>query len=296
MKTRIPNLALCGLLLLVTAGAALADTAVDETRALAPDGRVQVENVSGRIEVEAWDRAEVQVSGTLGDSVEELEISGSENSLRVIVHNRQSRGRGPDDTDLVLRVPAGASLGAVAVSADVEVRGLAGGEVNVSSVSGDVTVDAAASRVDLASVSGDVNFTGETPRLRAENVSGELILLGLDGEIEVSTVSGDVRLEAGRVERGRFESVSGDLDLVLEVADGGRLTLESMSGDAVLRLPDGQQGEFEAQTFSGSIDADFGAVNRPKYGPGERLSHRAGSNGATIRLNSFSGDIEILQQ
>ena len=296
MRTRIPNLFLYGLLLLAAAGAALADTEVDETRDMAPDGRVTVENVSGRIEVEAWDRAELRVTGTLGDSVEELEISGSENSLRVIVRNRQSRGRGPDDTDLVLRVPTGASLQAVAVSADVDVRGLAGGEVNVSSVSGDITVEAAASRVDLVSVSGDVSYSGEAPRLRAENVSGELVLLGPDGEIEVSTVSGDVRLEAGQVERGRFESVSGDLDLALEVADGGRLTLESMSGDAVLRLPGGQQGEFEAQTFSGSIDADFGAVDRPKYGPGERLSHRQGSNGATIRLNSFSGDIEIHQE
>lgn len=296
MTIQTPFKALLALVCLAAAGSLQADTEISETRALAPDGRVTVENVSGQIEVQGWDRDQVEISGTLGDSVEELEISGSEQSLRVIVHNRQSRGRGPDDTDLVLRIPAGASLTAVAVSADVEVEGLDGGEMNVSSVSGDVTVSASATRVDLASVSGDVDFRGRTGRLQAENVSGDLVLEGADGEIEVSTVSGDLRLEAGRVDRGRFESVSGDLELSLEVADGGRLTLESMSGDAVLRLPAGQQAEFEAQTFSGAIDADFGAIERPRHGPGARLSHRAGSNGASIRLNSFSGDIEILQQ
>jgi hypothetical protein len=44
-------------------------------------------------------------------------------------------------------------------------------------------------------------------------------------------VSGDVSMVGSRIARGRFETVSGDLQLSLDLAERGRLNAESMSGD-----------------------------------------------------------------
>jgi len=157
-------------------------------------------------------------------------------------------------------------------------------------------MEASPQRIDLHSVSGDVEFSGEVSRSSVETVSGEITLHGLSGEIVVSTVSGDVSMTDGEFDRARFEAVSGDLKLELTLKDGGRLTSDSMSGDLMLRLPSDQQARFSAQTFSGSIQSDFGKSARVSRGPGSMLEYHEGSNGASIRLESFSGDIHIRRQ
>jgi DUF4097 and DUF4098 domain-containing protein YvlB len=84
------------------------------------------------------------------------------------------------------------------------------------------------------------------------------------------------------------------VQLTLDLADRGRLNVESMSGDVKLRLPTGQQAEYTAQSFSGDIESDFGEVSGNSHEPGHSLSFHSGDNGATIQIESFSGDINIM--
>lgn len=268
------------------------DVEIDRTLEMPAEGLVFVENVAGRVEFITWDRAEVQISGEAGASVEEVEITSSSTGVRVRVINRKGQRR-IDSTDLYLRVPEKASVEAETVSADIRLGGSRGENVILRTVSGDLRVEASPGRIELNSVSGDVEFEGSVTRANAETVSGEIVLVGVTGEVTASTVSGDVSLEGGELTRGRFEAVSGDLILQLSLADGGRLSCDSMSGDVQLSLPAAQQAEFTAQSFSGNIRTDFGKSTRVSKGPGVVLEHREGDNGARIRLESFSGDISI---
>jgi DUF4097 and DUF4098 domain-containing protein YvlB len=283
---------LLGMLLGVAPLALSAEVEIDRALEMPADGLVAVENVAGKVEFIAWDRAEVQVRGEAGDTVEEVEISSTSQGVQVRVVNRKGERR-IDGTDLYLRIPEGASVEAETVSADISVSGSRGDAVILRTVSGDLQVDASPRRAELASVSGDVEFDGEVARSSIETVSGEIVIVGAMGEVTASTVSGDVSLEGGEVSLGRFEAVSGDLILSLSLADAGRLTCDSMSGDVNLSLPASQQAEFTAQSFSGSIHTDFGKSARVSHGPGVVLEHREGDNGARIRLESFSGDISI---
>lgn len=282
-------------LLVALPGFAAASTPIDETRAIAADGWVQVENVAGSIEITAWDRNEVHVTGELGEDVEELEITESSRGVTIRVRNREHQRR-IDESHLFVRVPVKASVIAEGVSADVTASGLDGGELEFSTVSGDVQVEANTRRLELESVSGDVTFRGHTANVSAESVSGDVELEGVEGEVRAKTVSGDVTLEGGTIAVGRFESVSGSLELMLEVADGGRLKANSMSGDIRLGLPAGQQGDFSARTFSGDIRSEFGSVAASASGPGRRLDHHEGDDGASIEVESFSGDVRIVRR
>lgn len=284
--------ALLGGLALAVPHALIADVEIDRTLEMPADGLVSVENVAGKVEFIAWGRAEVQVQGEAGDTVEEVEISSTSKGVQVRVINRKG-GRQIDGTDLYFRIPESASVEAETVSADISVSGSRGGTVSLRTVSGDLQVDASPGRVELASVSGDVEFKGDVARSSVETVSGEIVIVGAAGEVSASTVSGHVSLEGGEVSLGRFEAVSGDLILSLSLADAGRLTCDSMSGDVNLSLPSSQQAEFTAQSFSGDIRTDFGKSARVSQGPGVVLEHRQGDNGARIRLESFSGDISI---
>jgi DUF4097 and DUF4098 domain-containing protein YvlB len=265
---------------------------IDETLDMPADGLVQVENLAGMIEFETWDKSEVHIRGEAGDTVEEVEITTTAKGVQVRVHNRKNK-RNTDDTDLFLRVPVNASIEADGVSADISVNGSRGENIMLNTVSGDLEVDASPQRMELHSVSGDAEFEGEVGRSTVETVSGEITIVGASGEVNLSTVSGDVTLEAGALSRGRFESVSGDLNLELSLQDGGRLSCDSMSGDVNLLLPASQQAEFTAQSYSGGITTDFGKSTSVSKGPGVMLQHREGGNGAQVRLETFSGDISI---
>lgn len=287
-----PAAALLGVLALALPLSAWSAEEIDRTLEMPADGLLFVENVAGTVEFIAWDRPEVQIRGEPGSSVDEIEISSTAKGVQVRVINRKGERR-IDDTDLYFRMPEGASVEAETVSADILVSGSRGENVILRTVSGDLQVEAAPQRLELNSVSGDVELEGEVGRSSIETVSGEIVIVGARGEITASTVSGDVSLDAGQLERGRFEAVSGDLILSLSLADGGRLTCDSMSGDVKLSLPSDQQAEFTAQTFSGDIRTDFGKSVRVSKGPGVVLEHRQGENGAKIRIESFSGDVSI---
>ena len=272
--------------------AASAGQEIDATLAMPADGLVRVENLAGHVELAAWDRAEVQVRGEAADDVEEVVVRETSNGVLVAVRNRKDQ-RNIKGTDLYLRIPAGARIEAEGVSADFRVKGSRGESIDVRTVSGDLEVEAETARLDLHSVSGDIGFSGRAARTTVEAVSGDVTLSGVDGEIKASTVSGDLSLVGGELSRGQFESVSGELRLELALAGEGRLSCDSMSGDVELRLPASQQANFSAQSFSGTIRSDFGEVGRVARGPGSMLDAQVGSNGARIRLETFSGDISI---
>ena len=278
--------------LLLLPGGAMAGETIDTTLAMPADGLVRVENLAGRVEFSAWDRAEAQVRGEAGDSVEEVIIRETSNGILVEVRNRKNQ-RNIDGTDLYLRIPAGARIEAEGVSSDFSVRDNRGESIDIRTVSGDLEIEADTARLELHSVSGDIEFVGRSGRTSVEAVSGDVTLSGTDGEVKVSTVSGDLTLESGAVSRAQFESVSGELRLDLALADEGRLSCESMSGDVEIRLPAEQQAAFSAQSYSGNVRSDFGEVARTARGPGSMLEAQIGANGARIRLETFSGDIAI---
>ncbi len=282
----------CSVLALAISASVQARTDIDENRPLEPTGRVQVDNMAGSITVTGWDKSEVEIRGQLGERVEELEITETTGGLRIRVHNLDNQRR-LDESHLQLQVPRGASIELESISADMTIKGLESESIILSSVSGDFDITANSGHLEAESVSGDVIFVGHAPRVTIETVSGEIDVRGAEGEVRVTTVSGDLLLEGGKVSLGRFETVSGDLELNLEVSDGGRLSADSMSGDVTLLLPANQRAEFSAQSYSGEIRSDFGEVSRGSKLPGRSLQFTEGSNGASIRIESFSGDARL---
>jgi DUF4097 and DUF4098 domain-containing protein YvlB len=289
MKVGYPKIT--AVLIMLVSATALAGESVDESWDIDANAMVSIENIAGSIEVVGWNRNQAQLTGELGNSVEELEVIASASRLSISVDNKNSRNI--DRTELKLMVPKGASVDADGVSADIEVSGLDNEKLTASSVSGDVKVDASSERIAIESVSGDVEFTGQSERISAESVSGDIEMSGISGEISATTVSGDMDLYAGAVQSAKLESVSGNMTVMAEISGNGRLTAESMSGDVVITLPSSQTGLFKAESFSGRIYTDFGSVEKSKHGPGSRLRHSTGNGNAEVRVESFSGNIKI---
>lgn len=291
-------LALCAAL---ASAPLFAATPIDQTRALAPDGSIEIDNLKGRIQVRAWDRNEVRITGSLGDGVEKLVVDGNERHLEVKVQYPSQIGAWRNDrtgpTDLQLMVPLRASLEIESVSADIDVDGVAPRELEIDTVSGNVTVAAAPGRAEVESVSGDLRLTLNSPKVRSESVSGDLRISGrMDGEIHAETVSGDIHVNSlgERLKRLTTGTVSGDAELRVALAAGGQIRSETVSGDVRLRMPRDTSARLNGETFSGDLSAPGAKVHREEFGPGASISARYGSGSGEIRLESFSGDAELI--
>ena len=288
------TLALCAAL---SSAPLFAATPINETRPLDARGTLEIDNLKGRIQVQAWDRNEVRVTGTLGDGVEKLIVEGDRGHLEVKVQYPERigswRGDRTGPTDLRLMVPLQANLEIESVSADISVDGVAPGDLEIDSVSGNITVAAAPARARIESVSGDLRLTLNTGKASSESVSGDVRLSGrLDGEVKVETVSGDIHVDSRGEQLRRLSTgtVSGDADIRIALATGGQLRSESVSGDVRLRLPKGTSARLEGETFSGDLRAPDAKIHREEFGPGATIEARYGSGSGEIHLESFSGD------
>jgi DUF4097 and DUF4098 domain-containing protein YvlB len=293
-----------GAVALLATAPAFAATPINETRPLAADGQVRIENVKGRIVVRTWSKPSVQVTGSLGKGVEKLEVSGDSRSLDIRVKYPNSRGWnlwGRDDgrsepTILEVTVPLRASLDIGAVSADVDVQQMAGRKLDVSSVSGDVVVTASSpGEASLENVSGDSTLRITTDKLKAQSVSGDLrISGGLTGDIDVESVSGNIELTAKALDRLEVNTVSGDAIVRTALRPAGTLKGETLSGDLRLQLPRATSARVQVETFSGDISAGPDVrIHREEHGPGKSLETSFGRGEGRIELESFSGDVSL---
>lgn len=263
---------------------------VEEHRPLKADARVSIKNVAGMIDVEAWDRKEMELTGELGEDVEKLEITGNESSLKIEVKLPRDEHNIEADTRLRLKVPAGVTLDAQGVSADVRVMGLKG-PLTVESVSGDVRIDVGSAKVTASSVSGDVDVQAPASEVKVNSVSGDVSVRGVRGEVRGETVSGEVKIDARDVRDLDVKTVSGDLHLEVELARDAEVNVETLSGEVRLALPAMPDGDLRLATFSGEISSPWW-----KQDEEEKEYRHEGSGKGRVRLHSFSGDIVLTKK
>jgi hypothetical protein len=257
---------------------AFAGTPIDQTRPLDANGQVEIDNLKGRIQVRAWDRNEVRVTGSLGAGVEKLVVEGNGRHLLVKAQYPRRTNSSVEPTTLLLQVPLQASLDIDSVSADIDIDGVAPGDLQIDTVSGDIVVAAAPARARIESVSGDQRLTLNSPRVGVETVSGDVVLSGrLKAEVSAETVSGDVRIDS------RGEALQ-------------RLRIGSVSGNADARVALASGGEVRAETVSGDLVAPGAKAQKEGFGAGSTLNHRYGNGDGEIHLETFSGDAEIVME
>ncbi len=285
--------ALCSLPLCALAGGGPIDRKVDAD----PNGAVVISNVSGRVDVRGWDRNEVQVTGSVEEGVERVDVesSGGRTSIKVVLPHGNSRD---GDADLIIQVPRMSSLEVGAVSADVLSHGVQGTQ-RLKSVSGEIKAEVAGDDSEIRSVSGDVTVrgSGKPVSLRMSSVSGSLDLTDGAGKLDLVTVSGDAHVQMSDASEIRGRTTSGDLDLRARLTKDGRVDVEAVSGDLRLRVPAPGALSTEIESFSGDITGCLTDNNKvekvSKYGPGVRLNLRTVEEGPRVRAKTLSGEIEI---
>ena len=288
------------LLLCFCIGQALADTPIQLRHDATPTAHVSISNVAGSVNVIAWDRQEVQVSGRLGEGAKPLAITGSNSNLTIKVESQGGSGWlnwGGDSkmapTTLELHVPKAASLDVDVISAPLVIDGMDGGSIEVNTVSGKARVNARTPSLKVDSVSGGIELAGHAERADLQSVSGEILAPSPGNDVKLQTISGRIQAAGGPWQKLELSTVSGDVQLTGGLIPDGVLNIDSMSGDVQWQLPADTSGNLHASSFSGDLRSDFGTPKEPEHGPGSSLDVRLGDGRGKINIETFSGDLRI---
>jgi DUF4097 and DUF4098 domain-containing protein YvlB len=268
-----------------------AQTSVDQRRPAAPDGTVEIENMSGSIKVIGWDKSEVQVTGTLAPDAE-LTFEGGDGHVDIEVEPKGHADVGP--SDLEVHVPSGSQVEIEGVNLEIEVSGSTGG-VEAETVNGGIRLRGSAHLVSLQSVNGAVDLSGPRGHIEVEVVNGSITVQDVSGDIEASTVNGELTVGGGPFESAALESVAGPVSFKGDLAATGRLDIETVSGSADVFVPANFKADFSVSTFSGEIEDELGigTIQQEEFIPAKKLNFSTGSGGARITVETLSGTVHI---
>jgi DUF4097 and DUF4098 domain-containing protein YvlB len=264
-----------------------------------PHGVVEISNVAGHVEVQAWDKPEVEVRAQVGGGVERIDTTSDHGriSIKVIVGYRSS------EADLHIHVPRDSELDISAVSADV-VTSEVEGTLQLKTVSGKVKADVFQQNAEVKTLSGDVDLRGHgkdagSQEIHVSTVSSNIRIEHAGADLEAITISGDINVRLDQPARHvRIRTTSGALEFNGKLAQGSYFDAESVSGRLSVRAAVVGSLDYEVSSFSGDIRSCMGgeAERVSQYGPGHRLNGTRGKPGAgeaKVRLKTMSGNIEL---
>ncbi len=279
--------------LVTAASPARAQERLDRGLAIAPDAYVRVMAMAGDVRIVGWEEDSLSVRGTV-DAGGEFYMGGAGRSAKLGVSPARTASASPPRSTLRVRVPRGATVWVKTESADVTVEGLSGG-LDALSVTGRIEVRGELRQVYAESMGGDVVIEASAPTVRAKTAGGSVRFRGEAEDITATTVAGDVTVEAPPVERGRFESVTGDVRFRGSVRRGGSLSFHTHSGRVELAVPAGLDADFSVTTIEGEVLNDLGGADAGESTPGapREVSFLRGGGGASVTVQTYSGAVVL---
>ncbi len=297
----------------VSAPMAVASDRVDITQDASADGFVRITLVRGDLEIEGWNRNQVQVKGELDDQTEEFifDVSGGDTVIEVKLPRNIGWNSGTA-SDLEIKVPVGSNVDVSGVSTDIRIANIEGGleiggvsgnidirdiqdRVDATTVSGDLEVRDIAGRISLKAVSGDIDVEKANGDFRMATVSGDVVGRDLVGEFDLESVSGDIELMGGKFSGIEGHTVSGDVDVSSEMEKGSTIELDTVSGTVRIEFVGKIDAEFDLETSSGSIRNRITSdrAETSKYVRDETLRFVVGNGDGEVIVSSRSGDIIV---
>jgi len=234
-----------------------------KTYEVGPGGAINVRNISG----------DVNVTGYEGETVLVLAYKEGRDADKLWVEDSS----GGNNVDVRARYPENCNCNA---SIRFEVKVPRNGNYKFDAIS---------------SVSGDVEVTSVNGDLRAKSVSGNVTVKGVTGAVNANSVSGNVHVgENNGSVSGK--STSGNVEVeILQLSGSGDLEFASVSGNVRVKLPANLDADVRMSTLSGGLKTDFPlTIEEPEHGPGRRATGRIGGGSRNLKLSSTSGSVSLL--
>jgi hypothetical protein len=286
--------------------------------------RFVLEQPTGDVRVEGWDREEIEVSISDPSSMFEIEQAGA----LVTVRNRPGKFKmvnfveaeeaikgirlgfeGADLEDIGARVERslergmrrlGRKLGSIDPSQwmgggrDYNIRVPHNCDLALRTSSGDLEIRSVNGTLFIQSTSGDIRMVECGGSALVNSSSGDIKIEDLEGKLGVRTVSGDIKTHRLNLQEVSAGTTSGDLELDLLRLPQNELELKSVSGDLNLAIPSDSQLTFEITTVSGDVNCGF-PRSQVSYSSNRKRGMTLSLNGGgpVVNVATVSGNVSV---
>ena len=232
-----------------------------------PEG-VKAELVGGEVRVTGEKKSEKVSSSFQFNEGEEISISGLLNMVGKAIRNVATTFQGGAPIFIEVPDGQMKEIELNSRSGDIECYCAMARKMTVRSTSGDVTLqpvtEKTAEKLIVSTVSGDAEVHGSALEAEISSMSGDVTVDGVFETLEMKSTSGEVEFNGSVLEVGA-SAISGDISVTVENATVKKITGKSTSGDVEIYLPQGIRSvHAECSTVSGDClsrvsDAGAGA-------------------------------------
>ena len=246
---------------------------------------LSLENRNGRIHLQAWDRAEIQLKVT--KRVKGWGLDQTEEILKEIqvepIHEGETltiRADWPNHWSWWGRSP----------SVRYEVKLPRTMNVETKSSNGRVYASGLEGKQRYSTANGRIQVQGSKGSLEAETTNGAIEIDGASGVLEARTKNGSIRIQNIR---GRLQAttMNGRVRASFSTPPDGEVALKTKNGSVRLTLPSHTHADVVARTANGSIATDFPLGVQGEIG--KKLEGKLGEGGPPITISTMNGSIRI---
>lgn len=263
---------------------------VDTTFAVSPDGRLDLYNHQGTVNVTTWDRDEIRIRASWAEGRRPVMIRKADSGVRVRV---EPRNAGLPYVEFDITAPRRMSMAMQGVELAVRIDGV-DGNVSLQSVEGQLDVNGGRGNVSLQAVEGPVTVRNASGKISVNAVDGMVTILDSRGALRVESVDGDVMLQGIDSDDVGVNVVDGDVTYVGSIHDDGRYFISTHDGDLNITIPRDANARVSIATFDGELVSDIPIQLEGDFSQ-KRFSFTIGTGRALMELSSFDGVIRLTQ-
>jgi DUF4097 and DUF4098 domain-containing protein YvlB len=273
---------------------------IEKTFIVNSPSRLDLTNIRGCVEIRPGEEGVIRVTatkdGNSGDAKRtEIELlQEPDGTVKVATRFPEGAwswmfGSFPCKVDYVVQAPKKCSLKINCVSSEMLVEGFEG-EFSFRSVSGMMTMHDLTGPVKVNTVSGEVELAELSGELQLNTVSGKVSGKHIQGPVHLDTVSGKVSLEESSLTAVVASTVSGEM--VYQTAFGeGPYRFNSVSGDVELLVPSETHCSAEIRAISGKLSTKLPATTISQQNRNQAVEIQGG--GVKVTMQSVSGNLSL---
>jgi len=261
-------------------------------------GEIYLKNVNGSIEVESWEREEVEIvadikvkAGNMDDAedfLDEVEINIDESFDKIAVEVDYPKIEGGGLWDLIfgggrpnvnvsfwLKVPKRSNLDMNSTNGKIEIYDIEG-KVGSKSTNGSINIEKVSGDADLKTTNGGISASGVSGDIKAETTNGKVDLEEIIGNVSAKSTNGSINSQIIKI------------DAVKE------MNLRTTNGSISLNLPKGINADFDARTSNGKIYSEFPILVKGEISK-SHITGKINNGGPLIYLKTTNGNVRILE-
>ncbi len=274
----------------------------DYTYPLEEGARLSVENVNGSIEVDAWNKDEIHISGTKFASSKELlgllniDIVATKEFVQVRTVKPSYR-RGSMGARYVIHVPANTVVDRlITTNGRVAVNGV-GGPVRIRTSNGRVEVRDIHGEVEVRTSNGSITCEGITGDANLKTSNGAIRAVRLHGRLRAQTSNGSIKARLApetAAEPIVLKTSNGTVNLVLETLPAADVIVTTSNASITVQAPESLRAQLRLRSTNATVTTEFD-VTDAKVKSKHRLEGLVNGGGPLVQLTTSNGSVRLLK-